>query len=147
MKKIIFKPLLMLLGFLSVALGILGAVLPVLPTTPFFILAAYLFSKSSPRFHQMILNSPAIGPLVHDWEQHGIISLKAKKMCTAMLFLVVGLSFTFANLKFFVKIVMGVSIIGVLTFIWSRPSRKSSVASYSGSVAPVPSSATSSSRE
>lgn len=118
----VVKPLMIIGGFCSIALGLLGAVLPVLPTTPFFILAAFLFSKSSPRFHKMIHNLPAIGPLVINWEKYGTISLYAKRMCTITLLVVVSLSFYFADLKLAVKAVMLVSIAGVLTFIWSRPS-------------------------
>jgi len=63
---------------MSVALGFIGAFLPILPTTPFLILALSLFAKSSPRFHQMLLNTPWFGQSLQQWESTKTISKKAK---------------------------------------------------------------------
>ncbi|NOQ94794.1 MAG: DUF454 family protein, partial [Methylophaga sp.] len=61
MRKRIKKYLLLISGLLFLALGIIGAVLPILPTTPFLILALACFANSSPRFHQMLLNNRWFG--------------------------------------------------------------------------------------
>jgi hypothetical protein len=53
------------LGFASVGMGVLGIVLPLLPTTPFLLLAAYLFARSSGRWHRWLLNHRTLGPYVH----------------------------------------------------------------------------------
>lgn len=66
------------LGFVFVALGFVGAFLPVLPTTPFLILAAACFARSSPRFENWLLNHPRFGPLLKDWRARGAIPRKAK---------------------------------------------------------------------
>ena len=66
------------LGWLSVGLGIAGAVLPILPTTPFMLLAAYCFAHSSPRLHAWIVNHPTFGPPVRNWQSHGAITRRAK---------------------------------------------------------------------
>jgi len=58
---------LMALGWLAFATGILGIVLPLLPTTPFMLLAAALFARSSPRFHRWLLAHPWFGPPIEDW--------------------------------------------------------------------------------
>ena len=60
-------------GWISLALGLIGILLPVLPTTPFVILAAFLFSKGSPRLHGWLVSRPYLGRLVLDWERHGVI--------------------------------------------------------------------------
>lgn len=65
-------------GLLFVALGFIGAFLPVLPTTPFLILAAACFARSSRRFESWLLDYPRFGPLLRDWRQHGAIPRKAK---------------------------------------------------------------------
>lgn len=74
MKKYFF----VCLGAFSVVLGIVGIFLPVMPTVPFMILAAFFFSRSSPRLHQWVLNLPKLGPVVKDWEENGRIPVKVK---------------------------------------------------------------------
>lgn len=68
----------LVLGFIFVALGFVGAFLPVLPTTPFLILAAACFARSSTRFENWLLNDPRFGPLLKDWRARGAIPRKAK---------------------------------------------------------------------
>ncbi len=111
-----------ILGFLSLGLGLLGAFLPVLPTTPFAILAAYFFSKSSPVWHEKVLNMPAIGPLVKDWETYRVIRPKAKILSLIMIFLIMGSSIYFKNPSQFVKIFLLLIGLSVSTFIVTRKS-------------------------
>lgn len=65
-------------GLLFVALGFIGAFLPILPTTPFLILAAACFARSSRRFESWLLDHSRFGPLLRDWRQRGAIPRKAK---------------------------------------------------------------------
>ena len=76
------KYLLISIGCLSVILGIIGAVLPLLPTTPFLILALACFSKSSPRFHQMLLDNRWVGEPLRQWEKNRTISHASKVKAT-----------------------------------------------------------------
>lgn len=70
-------------GLLLVAVGFVGAFLPVLPTTPFLILAAACFARSSRRLEAWLLDHPRIGPTLRDWRLRGAIPRKAKAMSLA----------------------------------------------------------------
>lgn len=67
------------LGFASVALGALGVVLPLLPTVPFMLLAAFFFARSSPRLEAWIVGHQRFGPHVRAWRERGAISRAGKR--------------------------------------------------------------------
>ena len=67
------------LGFASVALGAAGIVLPLLPTVPFMLLAAFFFARSSPRLEAWIVEHPRFGPHVRAWREWGAISPAGKR--------------------------------------------------------------------
>jgi|AGTN01.2.fsa_nt_gi Uncharacterized protein conserved in bacteria len=69
---------LLALGWLCVALGIIGAFLPVMPTTPFLLLALWAFARSSTHFHSWLLNHRLLGRYVADWERDRVIPVRAK---------------------------------------------------------------------
>ena len=80
-----------ILGLACVAVGIVGAFLPILPSTIFFILAAACFARSSPRLEKKILDHPVFGPPVISWREHGAIPLNAK------LYAIAGMCFGYAS--------------------------------------------------
>jgi hypothetical protein len=71
------------LGFASLALGAAGVVLPLLPTVPFVLLAAYFFARSSPRLEARLLDHPRFGPHIRAWRERGAISRKGKRAALA----------------------------------------------------------------
>ena len=116
------KLLFVILGWIFVALGVIGAVLPVVPTVPFLIGAAFFFSKGSPRLHGWLLSQPHVGPMIRDWETTGVIKPQAKQGATIAIVAMFASTLIFVKTPLWVKgVVAGIGI-GVLIFIWTRPS-------------------------
>lgn len=117
----ITRALWLLLGLTSTALGLVGLVLPLLPTTPFLLLSAYGFSRSSPRLHTWLTTHPRLGPPLRDWQTHRAISHRAKALALGAM-----------AAAFAVSLALGVGapllgvqalvLTAVATFILTRPS-------------------------
>lgn len=116
------RPLLFILGWLSVILGFIGALLPIMPTTPFLILAAYLFSKSSPRFHAWLLSLPKFGPVIQEWESKKVIRKDVKLTAIALLSVSMMGTLIFVNVNWKVKSILIVIWLSVSLFIYTRKS-------------------------
>jgi uncharacterized protein len=109
-------------GWAALGLGIIGAFLPVIPTTPLVLVAAWCFSKGSKRLHRRLLEDPRFGPLVRDWERHRVIRLRAKLLATAMIVPLVGYMVLFSAAPGWTKWVTVLLVVWGLTFIWTKPS-------------------------
>ena len=72
-------------GALALALGVLGIFLPLLPTTPFVLLAAFCFARGSARCEAWLLGHPRFGPMVRDWRAHRAVPLRAKQAAWVMM--------------------------------------------------------------
>lgn len=86
------RTLFALFGGLALLLGLIGVVLPLLPTTPFVLLSAFCFGKSSPRLHAWLLNHPWCGPVLQDWQTHGGVRAAIRRRALWMM----ALSFSFS---------------------------------------------------
>ncbi|MEP2531661.1 YbaN family protein [Shimia sp.] len=109
------------LGILCVGLAAIGVILPLLPTVPFLLLAAFFFARSSERMHNWLLSHPTLGPPIEDWQSRGAIGPAAKRIATVSILLVFGVSLAL-SLKTTVLIIQAVVLSCVLIFIWTRPS-------------------------
>ena len=111
----------LILGLFCVALAAIGVILPLLPTVPFLLLAAFFFARSSERLHTWIMSHPTFGPYIEDWNRSGAIRLKAKRLATLSVIFVLGIS-VFLKLPVFIIAIQSVSLSLVMLFIWTRPS-------------------------
>lgn len=109
-------------GLFFVVLGVVGAFLPILPTTPFMILAAGCFARSSPRLEAWLLSHPVFGPMLRDWRERGAIPRRAKMAA------VVGCAFGYALFWFGTEptavsgTVVALLMLTGLAYVFSRPS-------------------------
>ncbi len=115
------KTIQLILGHLALATGIVGIVLPLLPTTPLIILAAYFYSKSSPLWHQKIIDHKRLGPVVQKWEEEGAISLKGKILATFMITFLFSLTIYLTTLPIALKISLVLIAFAIIFFILTRP--------------------------
>jgi uncharacterized membrane protein YbaN (DUF454 family) len=104
------------LGTLFVLLGVLGLFLPVLPTTPFLLLATACYARSSRRIFNWLLNHPHFGPLIREWREHRSMPYRAKRNALWLIALSFGISIGFFVPGWPAKLGMGVG--GILLMIW-----------------------------
>jgi uncharacterized membrane protein YbaN (DUF454 family) len=115
------RPILLVTGYVMLALGLIGAVLPLLPTTPFLLAAAWLFSRSSPRVEAWLYRLPTVGAPLREWRARGAIGPGTKCVASASLAAGVLLAIASGDLP---AIACGALIIAGLAigiFIVTRP--------------------------
>jgi uncharacterized membrane protein YbaN (DUF454 family) len=109
-KRIVF----ITLAGLFFVLGALGAVLPVLPTTPFLLLASYFLTRTSPRLNRLLLRSRFFGPILRDWQQQGGVRTDVKAQAIVLVLLAVSLSSWLTDLPSAYRWAIGaVALIGI----------------------------------
>jgi uncharacterized protein len=112
--------LLKILGLLFVGLAIVGVVLPLLPTTPFLLVATGCFAKSSPYFHQKLLSSRLFGQLIRDWQETRSISRKSK-MVSLLSMVLAGAWSCYIVDNIWLKILVVSLMLGPAIFIYRLP--------------------------
>lgn len=115
------RHLYLVLGWVCIALGIIGAFLPLMPTTVFLLIAAWAFSRSSPRWHRWLREHARFGDTVRAWEQHHAMPRRAKRIAFAAL----AASYAFTALVFgplsWAALIGGACIAGVALYIAHLP--------------------------
>ncbi|MEM6579177.1 MAG: YbaN family protein [Pseudomonadota bacterium] len=108
------------LGFVALGIGALGIILPVLPTTPFVILAAFAFAKGSPALEGRLRAHPVFGPMIRDWTAKGAIAARYKAIALAMMTgaFAVSLALGFSPT---ILVVQAVCILAASAYILTRP--------------------------
>ena len=118
MKNGIQQKLLIVLGWFFVVLGIIGAVLPIMPTTVFLIIALGIFSKCSPRFHKMLLNNRWFGEGLRQWEQSKTMSRQSKRKATIIIIFSFGVSIAMLYQRIGLQIMLLTMALILLAIIW-----------------------------
>lgn len=114
------RALWLLCGFLSLGVGLVGIVLPLVPTVPLILLAAFCFARSSERLHAWLLGHATFGPMITDWAEHGAIRPVAKRLATVSIAIVFGVSLLL-GVPGHVVLIQLVVLGCVLIFLWTRP--------------------------
>ncbi|MEM0953498.1 MAG: YbaN family protein [Pseudomonadota bacterium] len=108
MKQHFYKPL----GFLFLCLAILGVLLPLLPGTPFLLLSAWFFARSSEKWHQRLLQHEVTGPMIRNWEEHRCMTRRAKAVAIVSMLVAGGFSVFFAVEQLWLKL-FGAVLLGI----------------------------------
>lgn len=116
MKRII----LIIIGWLAVVLATLGVVLPLLPTTPFLLLAAWCFAHSSPRFHHWLLYRSWFGSYIRHWQDHRALPPGAKPRALIFIVVTFAVSLYLVNILW-VRLLLLVMMCALLFFMWRMP--------------------------
>lgn len=115
MKKTIYKPL----GFLFLGLALLGVFLPILPGTPFLLLSAWFFARSSEKWHRWLLSHELTGPMIRNWEERRCITRRTKVVAIASMLLAGGASVTFGVQQTWLR-VTGIALLAIGTTVVLR---------------------------
>lgn len=107
-------------GSVCLAVGVAGTVLPLVPTTPLLLLAAFCFGRSSDRLHDWLVNHPTLGPPITDWRRDRAIRRSAKRLATIAVAAAMGASLLL-GVGSAVLALQAAALLAVLVFIWSRP--------------------------
>ncbi|MFP4561097.1 MAG: YbaN family protein [Thiohalorhabdus sp.] len=109
-----------LFGWCNVGLGVAGILLPLLPTTPFLLVAAWAFGRSSERARRWLLTHPRFGPYLRDWREHRAIPRRGKWIAVLSLFASVGIA-AGAGVPAWGLALQGLALACVAAFLLTRP--------------------------
>jgi uncharacterized protein len=112
------------LGLLAAGLAVLGSFLPVLPTTPFLILATACFVRSSSRFHQLLLTNRIFGPYLVQWEHDHTVPREAKRKAYTLVVLSFGLSIYLVGAPWLRFTLAGIGVV-LLVLLYRLPTTPS----------------------
>jgi len=119
-RKIVY----IILGSISLILGTLGIFLPLLPTTPFYLLTAWAYMKSSEKLYQKVMNNKFFGTIVRDFQENKTIPLKTKIFSVSLLWITILSSVFFFVSVWWVKILLIAIATGVTIHILSYKTKK-----------------------
>jgi uncharacterized membrane protein YbaN (DUF454 family) len=110
-------------GTVALALGLIGIFLPLLPTTPFVLLAAACYARGSRRFYDWLLAQRTFGPIIHEWQHHRSIPYKTKITAIVLMSLTLGVSIVFFVQPLWLKALLALMGVGLAVWMYRMPSR------------------------
>jgi uncharacterized membrane protein YbaN (DUF454 family) len=110
-------------GTVALLLGLIGIFLPLLPTTPFVLLAAACYARGSRRFYDWLLAQRTFGPIVHEWQQHRSIPYRTKITAIVLMSLMLATSIVFFVKPVWLKAILAVAGAGLAIWLYRVPSR------------------------
>lgn len=110
-------------GTLFVGLGVLGLFLPLLPTTPFLLLAAACYARGSRRFYDWLLANRTFGPLIHEWRKHRSIPYRTKLSAIALMSGTLGVSIVFFVRPLWLQLALTAMGVALAVWMYRIPSR------------------------
>lgn len=110
------------LGWFFFSLGAIGVVLPVLPTTPFMLLALWAFSQSSERFHKWLYQHKVFGPPLQQWHRHRVIPLAAKIMSISFMSMSLVYMSVYSPVAIWLKLLIAMIMLYGAWFVLTKPS-------------------------
>jgi uncharacterized membrane protein YbaN (DUF454 family) len=113
-----------IVGSISLGLGIVGIVIPILPTTPFLLLAAFCYGRGSERFYDWLVNRSQLGEYIRSYREGRGIPLKQKLLTIALLWLTIGFAIGFTAAPWWVKALLAVVAVGVTIHLSRTKTRK-----------------------
>jgi len=108
------------LAAVALLLAVAGAVLPVLPTVPFLLVAAWAGGRGWPSLEARLLAHPRHGPVIRQWRERGIVPRKAKWLATTMM-LASATVLWFSPVPAWLRLAVYAMLLGVATWLWRRP--------------------------
>lgn len=108
-------------GWIMLGLGAAGALLPILPTTPFLLAAVWFFCRSSPRMAAWLLDHPVLGQPLRAWQRQGAISTPTKLLAIGSMAIGYALTVHFTSIDTLLATALAVLLLAVATFLLTRP--------------------------
>ncbi|WP_129643987.1 YbaN family protein [Peristeroidobacter agariperforans] len=116
----VVRYLLLVFAVVCLAIGVIALFIPGLPTTVFILIAGWAAARSSPRFHDWLVNHRHFGPMLRDWRAHGAVSRRAKIMATVMMSGSAVIFFMVSPRRWVAELLTAVMAL-VLMWLWLRP--------------------------
>ncbi|MET0047884.1 MAG: YbaN family protein [Sedimenticola sp.] len=126
------RPLLLGIGWLSLGAGALGIFLPLLPTTPFLLLSAWCFSRSSERLHRWLLNNPRFGHVIRRWEEEGTMERRIKLRAIGLIILGFSISVLLVPMPLHARVALVLLGLAISYYLYRLPEPKKGAADSKG---------------
>jgi hypothetical protein len=121
--SMVVRMVLLVCGSIALLLGIIGIVVPGLPTTPFILVAAACYARASERFYHWLLRNPTFGPLIAEWRRHHSIPYRIKWLAITLMSLTISVSiWSFAGRPWLQAMLAAIGLATAI-WLWRIPSR------------------------